>query len=193
LNITLYGEVSKENLVLRKGASSGEFIYVTGKPGESQAGLELLVNKGKNYSEAEDKLVKAHKAPYVRNMMVSALLKKFKPTAMIDISDGLLSDLRHICERSSAGFLLKEEQLPFSSELAEYCKKNGHKTTDYVLGSGEEYELLFTSKISPEELGDLSCLGVQVTHIGEMTDRYYKISSNGNISDVEIKGFDHFS
>jgi thiamine-monophosphate kinase len=104
---------------------------------------------------------------------------------MIDISDGLLIDLGHICEMSRCGFKLFEDKIPVNDELKSFCTDKKIRFTDYSLYSGEEYELLFTSE---KDITD----DKQITCIGEITSRGYTLVMDNRETEIKIKGYDHF-
>ncbi|MCP4134458.1 MAG: thiamine-phosphate kinase [bacterium] len=187
LNIALYGEVSGRKPVLRDGAQTGDTIYLTGTTGDSMAGLELVMEENKDLHKEFRSLIEKHTRPTARFSMVDFILKNYSPTSMIDISDGLLSDLGHIAEKSGKGFLLNKEKLPVSEDLKKYSLLFNKDPYKFVLESGEEYELLFTSskKAALES-------GVPITSIGTITDSGFSLSINGIKKDIAIRGFDHF-
>jgi thiamine-monophosphate kinase len=190
LNIALYGECSEREPVYRNGASTGDYIYVTGSPGGSLAGLEILKSGSRELMEKYKPLVDTHRRPSCRYDIMKKILEVYKPTAMIDISDGLLSDLGHICSESGRGFSLQKERLPVSGILSEYCNEKKKDPYDLLLTGGEEYQLLFTSALSPEEIpesktGDAVC-------IGKITGNGYTLEISGNKREISPAGFDHF-
>jgi thiamine-monophosphate kinase len=191
LNIALYGETAKKNLVRRKGAKAGDLIYVSGSLGDSMAGLEILLSENKKLIKKYHSLINKHKRPTARFAVINEILKKFKPTSMIDISDGLLSDLRHICESNNAGFKLFEDTLPVSQELKEYSALSDKSCYEYALNSGEEYELLFTS--SKEFPQGIIIKGIPVTPIGRIIDNGYYLIRNNKQIQISITGYDHFN
>jgi len=181
INISIYGETSSP--VYRTGAKPGDRIYITGNTGLSKLGLEVLSRKldSDNFRESTLK----HLKPEPRGDLLQIILKEFDPTSMIDISDGLLIDLGHICEMSSCGFNLFEEQIPVHEELKTFCADKKIRSADYSLYSGEEYELLFTSE---KEITD----NRQITHIGDITSDGYTLVSDNIQTAVKINGYDHF-
>ena len=187
INIAIYGEIEKNRLIKRSGALPGHNIYLTGSTGESMAGLEVLQTGGKN-SEKYAKLVNRHSCPPIRYDIVSSIIEKYSPTSMIDISDGLLSDLYHICECSKTGFIIISEALPISGDLKNFSLNFNKDYFYYALESGEEYELLFTSPMDYNSEFD----GVPVTKIGKITEPGYFIQSGDTKKEIKIKGFDHF-
>ncbi len=190
ISIAIYGEAARDKIVTRKGAARGDRIYVTGTLGGSLAGMELLAaNRGGKYPS----LAAKHLRPDIRIGAVPEILERYRPTAMIDVSDGLLSDLRHVCEASNAGFLLEAGAIPVSPELAEYCGHAGRDPLRYALEGGEEYELLFTSPVDIEETVALPESGVAVTRIGRIEGSGYLLERGGRTEKAEIRGFQHFS
>jgi len=188
INIALYGETTNQSLIRRKGARVNDIIYVTGNLGDSSAGLEILLAGNKKNFRQFPRVIEKHKRPVARFGIIKEIVSRFKPTAMIDISDGLLSDLRHICERSSTGFKLVEE-LPTSDELSKYCNQKKKSPQKYGLNSGEEYELLFTSN---RKNVPISINNIPITPIGVIIDKGFLIAKNEKMCTIKITGFDHF-
>ena len=192
INIALYGKVAKSQLVKRKGAVIGDIIYVTGNLGDSRAGLEILLSANSGMIKKFPDLIARHKRPHARLNIVDDILNVFSPTSMIDISDGLLSDLRHICGASSAGFKIFEDKLPLSKELISYAAMKGEDRYQYALSSGEEYELLFTSAKKLADLMKLTINNIPVVSVGEITGSGFLIQRGDRLKEIAIDGFDHF-
>lgn len=191
LNIAVYGEVARKRLVTRAGARAGDTIYITGITGDSKAGLEILLSGDKRKKRSFPGLIKRHLRPAARFDIVDEIYDSFNPTAMTDISDGLLSDLSHICERSGRGFSLDEHKLPLSDELLRYKSDDFNSAYSYALSSGEEFELLFTSgRICRDK--NISINGVNITPVGVVTSDGYYINRNNMQVEVTITGWDHF-
>ncbi len=188
ISISIYGE-SVKSPVGRYGASAGEFIYVTGNIGASNAGLSILKTCNKQLSEKYSNLIQRHLKPDIRSSIIEKILNQFYPTAMIDISDGLLSDLNHICVLSGTGFELNIDRLPVTDELKSYYLESGVNSAKSALESGEEYELLFTSKI---DLPDSYINNIQITKIGKIIDENCYAIINGKKETIDITGYDHF-
>ncbi len=191
LNIALYGEVDEGGIVYRKGARPGDSIYVTGHLGASMAGLELLSSGGLTAGKY-DVLVNRHRRPVARHDIVRDIVAQFSPTAMIDVSDGLLSDLRHICEAGSVGFNLFSERIPVTESLHRYAREQGKGYLDYALAGGEEYELLFTTQKQLASTMSLAINDISVTLVGEITREGFFIVDAGNRKEIAVKGYDHF-
>ena len=201
LDVTVIGEMS-ENPVTRNGAKPGDLIAVTGTIGASAAGFAILergLSSEGNLSLAERQvLLQAHLQPLPRIREARILVEKGPPSAMIDISDGLASEIHHICESSSVGAEIDQLKLPINQETkktAEIMQKN---LLDWVLYGGEDYELLVTLPehkiLAVKE--KLHSLGVAFTVIGCVTDKNKGIKLKGDDGlavSLEKKGYDHFS
>lgn len=182
VNISIYGETSKP--VYRKGAGRGDRIYLTGNTGLSKLGLELL---GKNRENSGfPGSVEKHLRPEPRLFLLDKIIDNYNPTAMTDISDGLLVDLSHICEMSNCGFEIFREKIPADAEVESFCADNKIDTADYTLYSGEEYELIFTSG---KEIDD----NEYIRHIGNITAGGYIMVADNTRRDIKPAGYDHFS
>jgi thiamine-monophosphate kinase len=141
LTIAVYGEGRKNNIGLRSGARAGDAVLVTGSLGAPQAGLELLNSE---FRIQNSKLMKKHLRPEPRVKEAQLLASKFKLHGMIDISDGLASELHHLARESRVGIIIDQGALPVADEaitVANILKKD---PLEYCLYGGEEYELLFT-------------------------------------------------
>lgn len=192
------GVVPKKEVACRDGAKEGDFVYVTGTLGDSALGLKVLQSlKGDNiesspYCEA----IMAHLNPIPRLEMGRALAKKGSVSAMIDVSDGLLQDLRHLTEESNMGARIEASKIPTSPAFKKYLKKNPEDNVLSFAG-GEDYELLFTSP--PSLAGEVNKvaknLSCQVSCIGEIVpskEGVKVLDEEGCPLTFEKRGFDHF-
>jgi len=141
LTIAVYGEGRKNNIGLRSGAKAGDAILVTGSLGASQAGMEILNSK---FKIQNSELTKKHLRPEPRVKEAQLLASKFKLHGMIDISDGLASELHHLARESRVGILIDQGALPVADEAITAANSLKKDPLEYCLYSGEEYELLFT-------------------------------------------------
>lgn len=173
ISVTALGEVAPGNYVTRSGAATGDLICVSGDLGSAFLGLTLLEREKKIWMETpgvqpdfeEQKyIVQRILKPEARKDIIAFLEeKKIKPTSMIDVSDGLSSDLLHICEKSNSGCILYEEKIPINEEARQFAYKLEIDPTACALSGGEDYELLFTvaqneyDKIS--QYPDISIIG----------------------------------
>lgn len=202
INITIIGEVEKNRLVTRSGARPGDPIFVTGYPGESSLGLKLLASPGKKWAGSarlQKKLIRSHLDPVPRLDESRRLGRSgARITSMIDISDGLVQDLLHICEAGNVGAVLREDCLPKSPDLERLTSLNRLNIIDFILAGGEDYELLFTLKF--EDVRKISRqfknAKTPVTQIGEISPHPGKvvlIKSNGSSQSLRNSmGFNHF-
>jgi thiamine-monophosphate kinase len=191
ISISLYGTVKSGKLTLRSGAKPGDYIYLTGYTGSSMAGLEILKDRAGD-TDNYPGLVKRYNRPCARYDIINAITQQFSPGAMIDVSDGILSDLRHICDESHSGFRLNRKKIPVSEELLRYVSSTGADLYKYILTSGEEYELLFTSAKTLTDSMSIAINGIGITPIGVITDSGFFIEDENGVRAVEITGYDHF-
>ncbi len=146
------GEVEKGTAILRSGAKAGDLIFVTGKLGNAAIGLKLLEN-GEKYEKSQRKnLLLRQLAPNPQTEIGQIIGGKNLATSMIDLSDGLSSDLRHICHASEVGAKIHDKKIPFQSQIADL---------NSALNGGEDFELLFTvnpkkKKTTRKSIGKLS-------------------------------------
>lgn len=202
INITLLGEVKKNRLFTRSGARPGDKILVTGTLGDSALGLKILKNSRKNWIgslKARKWLINQHLDPTPRTREALLLSRsKLRVTSMIDISDGLIQDLHHICQASKVGAIVHESKLPLSPALVQIGRDNRLKYNKLALDGGEDYELLFT--LNPHDVNKLIRLfnrsSSPLTVIGEIQSRSSGITlarKNGRRKKItEPMGFNHF-
>jgi len=191
ISITLLGEQAPDKIVGRNGARPDDLIFITGTVGDSALGLQLL-RKGQKHG----KPVCRHLDPIPRVLEGQALAAAGAITAMIDVSDGLVGDLRHILNKSSVGADLYLEMLPLSDCYREHFLRDPGELYAMALSGGEDYELLFTAPPSRRE--EIRSIfrehGTPVSEIGKITaaPRLRIVSSDGETLPVEKIGFDHF-
>src|SRR5262249_55853069 len=143
ISACLVGQVPHRPIT-RSGAQAGDDIYVTGTLGDSALGLKLLKKSSPKLTQRAAKfLLSRHHFPTARIRVGAKLAKEKLARAMIDISDGLLQDLGHICKASHVGVIVTEKNLPLS---AAYRSLTGHDGTGHALAGGEDYELLFCAR-----------------------------------------------
>lgn len=195
--ISLLGEVEKNLFKTRSGAKVGDLICVTGDLGEAEACLRFLRSSlGKKKIHLNNSIIKKHLIPYPRIEESRLLVKNLKITSMIDISDGLSSDLYHLCEESNKGALIYADKIPISQKTRETCKLLNLSPLNLALSSGEEYELLFT--LSPEEEKKLLKVTrgkFQVSIIGKIKnikEGVKILDRDGKIKYLKKTGYRHF-
>jgi len=149
LNLALIGTADIKNVIYRSGASEGDAIYVSRALGDSAAGLDLLRHDEPGFERhAFERLVTAHDSPRAEEDLGPFLAKTGLITAMIDISDGLTTDLSHVAEASGLGAELYLKDLPISDEAKSLGRILKKDPVNWALTGGEDYALLFTSRES---------------------------------------------
>lgn len=199
ISITLLGEGKKDALVFRHGAEPGDDLYVTGTIGDSLLGLHRARSLRGRASTPEEKfLLERHLDPTPRLQEGRVLAERKLARAMIDISDGLLSDLHHICEESRVGALIWADRIPQSPAFRSLVPASPGEGWKWALKSGEDYELLFSA--SPERAEELTALGKAwpcgITRIGRVEPRSHGVvvrDEKGPVDPSSLKGYDHFA
>jgi thiamine-monophosphate kinase len=193
VNVMVLGEAEKTELRTRAGARPGDRIFVTGELGDAAAGLELLKADVKRGASVVKRLIQKHLRPEPRVEWGRKIALSRCAHAMIDVSDGLSSDLFRICEQSGVGAVIAAEKIPLSQQLCKAAGRLGKPPVHYALSGGEDYELLCT--VPPGKIGRLRKLGLPVTEIGEIT-RTRKVliaDKRGKTKPFKPAGFDHFA
>ncbi len=189
ITVTVMGTVAKGEAVTRSGAKPGDGVWVSGTLGEAMAGLDVLL-KGESGREA---LTLKFIDPKARVSLAQALTREYRITSMIDISDGVATDLGHICDESTCGAVIMSEAIPLSGAYLDFAASRGIDPDAYALSSGEEFELLFTS--GDKNLPDSSVIdGVTVTRIGTVNGNpgSLLLETNGNATVLPRSGYEHF-
>jgi thiamine-monophosphate kinase len=156
ISITAIGQAKKEDIVYREGAKENDLLVVTGDLGAAYLGLQVLerekqvfmVNpKSQPDLDAYTYLIERQLKPEARRDIIKLLKDlKVKPTSMIDISDGLSSEILHLCKNSKVGCNLFEDKIPLDPQVIATCEEFNMDSTTIALSGGEDYELLFTVK-----------------------------------------------
>jgi thiamine-monophosphate kinase len=196
------GECAVDRSVTRSGAGPGDQIFVTGSLGGSAAGLRLIErgahladqNLGTHETQALDQLLLRHLKPEPRVGWGIVLGQEKLASSLIDLSDGLSSDLNHICSQSRVGALIESAHLPIDSMVVELCGRRALDPLQLALHGGEDYELLFTVK--PADISKLPKRvdGIGITRIGEITEAQegVKIAEGTRVWDLTPGGWQHF-
>jgi thiamine-monophosphate kinase len=186
-DIVVVGSVPRGKAILRSGARPGDRIYVSGTLGGSAATLERMRAKLKSKLNPRD--FAAHFFPEARLRLGRALRERGLASAMIDISDGLSTDLAHICEESGVGAQIEKESIP----RAVIGKPAQEVDLRFALHGGEDYELLFTvprGRRIPARIA-----GVPVTQIGHIVrgKKVFMTTESGEAQELVPKGWQHFA
>ena len=194
ITITVLGSTKNrdKHILTRSGAEPGEKVAVTGYLGTAAAGLEMLTEKLQLDAEVATYLRKAFLHPYPRIAEGQLLVEHGVKTA-IDISDGLISDLNHICKLSQVGARIEIDRLPIEPVVR---ANFGDKSLELALSGGEDYELLFTA--SAQTIDKVkTAVSCPVTVIGEIvadeTGKVTLVDSNGNLFHLQKVGWEHFT
>ncbi|MFW6114993.1 MAG: thiamine-phosphate kinase [Thermodesulfobacteriota bacterium] len=197
ISVSILGEAKEREVLYRSGAISGDKIYVTGPVGDSAAGLEILTKKITPPESTKDYFINAHINPTPLVEVGIRIAASGLASAMIDLSDGLLSDLRHICEQSGVGASLSAEKIPFSPQLKLLATHAGFDPGEFALAGGEDYQLLFTGSAEHEQ--DMENLfqkhgftpPYQIGEIGHEPG-IRMLKADGSVVELQPRGFDHF-
>ncbi len=191
ISIQVHGAVPSQSVLLRDGAQVGDQIFVTGTLGDAAAGLEVVTGRLKTDEQSAEYLRKRYFHPEAR--IRAGLLLRYMASSAIDVSDGLLSDLGHLCEASGVGAIVDSTHLPLSPELLASVPTG--KALEWALTGGDDYQLCFTAppKHAEQLLVQSRNRVLDVTLIGEIVE-------GGGIIDAKTRqpyqykqgGYSHF-
>ncbi len=199
INITVVGAASPETLVYRSGAKEGNLLCVTGDLGGAYMGLQVLEREKAVFKdnpklqpdlEGKDYILERQLKPEARKDVVEQLKQlDIKPTAMIDISDGLSSEILHLCKQSDVGVELYEEKIPIDPLTYETAREFNLDPTLCALSGGEDYELLFTIDMKDydkiKNLPDFSVIG----HMTAKEKGQLMVAKSGSVHELKAQGW----
>jgi len=202
ISVTAIGSAEKDELVYRSGAKEYDLVCVSGDLGAAYLGLQLLEREKKIFIEhptiqpdlgGNDYILERQLKPEARKEIIEKLGElKVRPTAMIDISDGLSSEVLHICHDSNVGAEVFEDKIPIDPQTYERAREFNLDPTVCALSGGEDYELLFTiQQTDYEKLRmhmDISVIG----HITDKNSGVNLIDKSGNSVKMKAQGWDGF-
>jgi thiamine-monophosphate kinase len=202
ISVTVIGYADEKDIVYRNTANDGDLICVSGDLGGAYTGLQLLEREKLVYLEnpniqpdleGKDYIVERQLKPEARKDIVE-LLKDIdvKPTAMIDISDGLASEILHICKQSNKGCNLYEEKIPIDPMTYETAREFNLDPTVCALSGGEDYELLFTVKQADYDKIKLQMDITIIGHITEASAGCNLITKSGVVHELKAQGWNAF-
>jgi thiamine-monophosphate kinase len=202
ISVTAIGEITEDKIVKRSGAQKGDLLCVSGDVGSAFLGLTLLEREKKIYLdnpqiqpdlENEQYIVGRLLKPEARKDIVEFFEREsILPTSMMDVSDGLSSEILHICKQSNVGCKLYEEKIPVNEQARQFAYKLELDPTACALSGGEDYELLFTL---PQAEYDKLVLNEQISVIGYITDAdegAHIITRGGNTHKLTAQGWNAF-
>lgn len=202
ISVTAIGQGEKDKLTYRDGAKVGDILCVTGNLGAAYLGLQLLEREKQIYLSnpgvqpdlsGKDYLVGRQLRPEARKEMIGYFAKaNLVPTAMIDVSDGLASEVFHICKQSGVGAIVEESGVPIHPEAEITAIDFNMDPITCALSGGEDYELLFT--VDPSDLEKVKYLP-DIYIMGEITEASEGVklhTKGGNIHTITAQGWKHF-
>ena len=202
ISITAIGNAMREDVVFRSGAKPGDIICVTGDLGAAYLGLQILEREKQLYLEDPEiqpdiaqrpYLIERHLKPEARKDAIIYFKKnKLKPTSMIDVSDGLASEIMHICKQSNTGAFIEESKVPIHPESEEQALEFKLNPITCALNGGEDYELLFT--VDPGDLEKVKYMP-DVFLIGDIVEKSEGVTlhtTGGKIVPMQAQGWKHF-
>lgn len=198
-SVTVIGQAARDRILYRSGARPGDLIWVSGSLGEAAAGLDLCQQGFTGQAGQAGKwapLINAHLDPKPLVELGRLLAESGLVRAMMDISDGLATDLSNLCRESRVGARIYRERLPGSGLLQEAAVQLNSSEIDWLVKGGEDYQLLFCS--APENAGALVKIAGNLYCIGEITgDEGVLLCSKDKgreeIIEISDKGYDHFA
>lgn len=202
ISVTAIGEITPGNFVKRSTAQQGDILCVTGDLGAAYLGLTLLEREKQIYLESPGVQPDLENRTYILGRQLKPEARKdiieylaeqgITPTAMMDVSDGLSSEILHICKQSNLGVVLYEDKIPIHDETREVAMKFGLDPTAAALSGGEDYELLFTLR---QEDYEKITLNENISPIGYMTENSegaHILTKGGNKFKLVAQGWNAF-
>ena len=200
ISVTAIGQAMAEDIVYRNGAKENDLICVSGTLGAAYAGLLVLEREKKAFKESQgaqpdlesyDYILERQLKPEPRLDVIKALAHlKVKPSAMMDVSDGLASEIMHITRNSQTGAELFEDKLPIDHQTGDVAKEMKLDPTTLAMNGGEDYELLFTvSQEDYEKIKDNPAFAI-IGYIKEKNAGVNLIARDGSSNPIQAQGWD---
>lgn len=200
INITVLGECEKDKVVYRHGAKEGNLLCVSGDLGGAYMGLQILEREKTIFKEnpniqpdleGKDYILERQLKPEARKDIIKLFSDlNLQPTSMMDVSDGLASEILHICTQSNVGCELYEEKIPIDSQTYDTARQFNLDATVCALSGGEDYELLFTIDAvdydKVKNLPDFSVIG----HITNKEKGTNLVTKSGTVAALKAQGWD---
>lgn len=202
ISVTSIGYAKEKDICYRDGAQEGDLICVSGDLGAAYVGLQLLEREKQIFLEnpniqpdleGKDYIVERMLKPEARKDIVEHLKSiKVKPSSMIDVSDGLASEIKHICTASNKGCSIYEEKIPIDSMTYDTAREFSLDPTVCALNGGEDYELLFTIKqVDYEKVKDSPDITI-IGHVTDLASGCQLITKSGNQHEIKAQGWNAF-
>lgn len=198
-SVTIFGEVPKGKSLKRSAAKDGDLVFVSGNIGDSFLGLQILQNQVSGISAPDMKhLINRHLLPSPRIRLGEELIKNNIKCA-IDVSDGLFSDLKHICEASNLSAIIYQNLIPISKAAKSCLDKNSNLDVNQLFCGGEDYELIFTApKNQQNKIAKIAQkLNLKITLIGSLQKKKSKpeiqlLNQKGERIEIKQYGWQHY-
>ena len=202
ISITAIGRAKKKEISYRSGANEFDLLVVTGDLGAAFVGLQVLEREKEVFKanpniqpdlDGHDYIMERQLKPEAR-IDVIRFLKELNvvPSAMIDISDGLASEIMHLCKASKVGCIVYDEKLPIDGKTSMTAIEFNLDPVTCALNGGEDYELLFTVKQDDFAKIKGNPHMTVIGHVTDQTDGMYYVDKNGAVIELRAQGWDHF-
>lgn len=203
ISITAIGRAKKEKVVYRQGANEHDLLVVTGDLGGAYMGLQILEREKQIFKEnpaiqpdldGHDYILQRQMRPEARVDVLDFLSElDVLPTSMIDISDGLASEILHLCKESAKGCHVYDEKIPIDAQTSMAALDFELDPSTCALNGGEDYELLFTIKQSDYEKIKGNPHMTIIGHVTDQSDGCYFIDKQGSAIELKAQGWQHFN
>ncbi|NPA67089.1 MAG: thiamine-phosphate kinase, partial [Chlorobi bacterium] len=201
ISITALGEVDEDKVVYRSGARPADLLCVSGDLGGAYAGLKVLQREQEVFKanpevqpelKGYDYILERQLKPEARADIIRMFSDlNFLPTSMIDISDGLSSEVMHICEASGCGSRIYDEKIPVADDTKRFAEETLIAPVTFALNGGEDYELLFTvSQKDYEKVKDNPLISI-IGHMTEQSKGNFLVLSDGSETELKAQGWNH--
>ena len=199
ISITAIGEAKEEEIIFRNGAKENDLVVVTGDIGAAYMGLQVLerekqvfqVNPNnqpdlENYTYLIERQLKPEARTDIRELIEKL---EVKPTSMIDISDGLSSEVMHLCKQSNVGCTIYEEKLPLDPQLISVCEEFNIDSTTVAINGGEDYELLFTIALEDFDKIKANPNLTVIGHINKQSEGIHLVTRANQKIEMKARGW----